>query len=494
MKRYFFVYLIGTISVVGLFTTLFSKLDKNVIQANDPQSALYDIYPSGDQSGQTDTTAFNQLVEQNGGNARISVAPGKYYFTKQGTNNGLIDLRSQKGEFVHGVTIDGQDMNHTTFYMVGTETNQGADWYLFSLNETKKFTLKNITIDGSQLQTVAEQTHGINAIHADDLTVENVRGQYIHGDTAKLIYTCQNCKFYNTEHIENGRSGISMRGSDQDPNSLTYGGVTIDGFYSKDVSDQAIDMEPGFEPGELILTNGRIYGENNNGLCLSIVGNGGENNRMNINNWQVYCKTYLFNAGQVLITNSIFDASKNSGPALLLQKASHEVAISNSIITSDGQGGALKLTVHNSGRPDRVLLSNLIINVKNTTDNSGAAINIYDSQNVSLSNIDIRNEKRLGNGIVYRDVANDIDRGHLSITDVKINNAENGIRISSTSNSPSMIDTAVITDNHLRNVTTGIRVENPSAHTTKYIRDLVIADNAFGENVTNEIILGSLFQ
>lgn len=453
----------------------------------------YTVCPSGDVTGGVDRDALQAAVDMGG---IITIAPGDYYFTKVPGQIGLINITTDT------VTIDGGDWNHTIMHMVGVENAPNADWYLFRLVSRDGFTLRNLTINGEMLQTVAEQTHGMVIQESSNIIVENVRGQYIYGDTAKILYTCNNCQFLNTEHLSNGRSGIAMRGQPPGSQSLTYGGITIDRLLCIDVSDQCIDMETGITPGEMILSNGRVYGENNNSICMAIVGeldaSGQPGMRVVMDNWQVYCKTYLFNAGDVIISNSIFHADNlaQSGTALLIQKTSGRVIVSDSLIVSDGAGnGAVHITSHNDGRPKHISLNGIIIDIRNTVP-GGTAVQIYNpGGDISLDNVEIININRLDYGVNYTNMTGGLDLGYLAISGLKINNSTWGVKIGSgaPAGSVSVIDTLTVHNSHFRNITYGIDLRNPAYHSTPYVRDYDFGGNVFGEGVGTPIIIGSVF-
>lgn len=452
----------------------------------------YTVCPSGDMTGYVDAIAIQTAV--NGGGI-VTLKPGAYYVTQTNPASvGLINVITDT------VTIDGGEWNHTTLHMVGTETHPAADWYLFFVQYRDGVTIKNLTIDGSMLDTNAEQTHGIVIREVTNFTAENVRGQYIYGDTAKILYTCNNCQFLNTEHLNNGRSGIAMRGAP--PNSLpTYGGITIDGLLCIDVSDQCIDMETGITPGDMVLSNGRVYAPASNPMCMAITGeldaNGQPGLRVTMDNWQVYCPMHLFNAGQVTISNSLFDATASGGVTLLIQKASHDVIISDSILmgTGTGYGGVIHLTMHNSGRPSHVQLNNLIIKATPPGVNQSVGIDIYDAANVSIDNVDIQTAVKLYAGVRWRNVISGIDRGYFAVDGLRVNNAYLGVYVQDTTQLPvSMFDTVTVQGSHFRNVTYGIVLENPAYHSTPYVRTWDFSGNVFGEGVGTAVIIGSVFE
>lgn len=449
----------------------------------------FDVCPSGDMSGQTDTAVLRARLETD---RYVTLAHGNYYFTQIDSQLGLVPI------LYDNTTIDGGDWNMTTLYMVGTETSPAADWYLFHIRFRDTITIRNLTIDGSLLETVAEQTHGAVIQESSNITLENVRGREIYGDTVKMAYACDNCQFLNTEHLSNGRSGIAMRG--QPPiQATTNGGITIDGLLCIDVSDQCIDMETGITPGEMILSNGRVYASPDNAMCMAIVGeldgNGEPGQRVVMDNWQVYCKTYLFNAGQVIISNSIFDATAQGGTALLVSKASHDIILTDSIIAGDGLNGVIHLTVHNSGRPSHVLLSDLIIKASPPAAMQGVGIDIYDAANVAVNNVTIQTTERLYAGVRWRDVTAGIERGYFAVDGLRVNDAYMGVYVTDTTQLPvSMIDTLTVSDSHFSNTSYGIVLENPAYHSTPYVTAWDFSGNVYGAGVGTPVVIGGVFQ
>lgn len=441
------------------------------------------ILPSGDISGSTDTAYLQALIDSGECQTGCYLGAGNFYFLRQNSLS-MINLDANNHPNRNNVSIYGKGMNNTILYMVGEGAGAGADYYLFHC-KCADFTLKDVTIDGSMFINPPEQFHGVVSLWGENITLENVRGREIKGDTVKLIGNCFNCNFLNTEHINNGRSGISMRGYAND--RTRYGGILIDGLYCKDVSDQCVDSEPGFEASEIIITNARVYGRDNNGLCMSFNGFGNKTpTRLILSNSEVYCKTYSYNGNTVIINNNIM-ISEKSNP-LLIQKATGDVIIDGNYL--EGTVSGLHLTVHNSGRPNHIMISDSIIKVTNTITNTGVGINIYDAQNVSISNVDVQSNFPLVTGVVYRDVISGIDRGFLDVTGVKVNGATYGIRISSTAQEQTVLDTVSIQGNHFRNVTTAVLIQN-STHGYNYIRGLVIENNLYGENVGTEKIIGN---
>lgn len=444
------------------------------------------MQPSNDVSGQKDT---HNLLWELAHKKHVVLGIGNYYFTKTGLHTlAMIPITKD------GITIDGVDWNHTVLHMVGTETNPGADWYLFYLNGRKGFTLKNVTIDGSGMVTSSEQTHGLVSLYSTDMLLQNVRGRFIYGDTVKLGGFADNVRFIDTEHISNGRSGIAMRSY---PDSgYTKGGVTIDGFYAWDVSDQAIDMEPGFEPGELIINNAKIYArEGITGFCLALTGDDASSPaRLILTNSQIYGRVSIYNLSEVIIANCIIDSSQFNGRTLDIRKGSWDLMISNSIIKGNGAGdGVISMSVHGTGRPNHISLSNLDLIVANTADNTGCGIHVYDCQNVSLANINIQANYKLAYGIYRRDVTSNIDRGYFDISGVKIRNATEGVFIKHSAAELSMIDTLSIQGCHFRDVATAIKVNNPEPNTGVYINKWNFDGNLYGANVVNQVVMGSVF-
>ncbi len=58
----------------------------------------------------------------------------------------------------------------------------------------------------------------------------------------------------------------------------------------------------------------------------------------------------------------------------------------------------------------------------------------------------------------------------------------------------SMFDTVTIQGSHFRNVNYGIALENPSYHSTPYVRAWDFSGNVFGEGVGTAVIIGSVFE
>lgn len=435
--------------------------------------------PSNDQSGSQDT--YNLLYELETKN-HVVLDIGDYYFTKVKPGLGMINIARD------GITIDGQDWNHTCLYMVGNEPNPAADWYLFYLNNKQGFTLKNVTIDGSRMVTQSEQTHGLVSLYTTDMLLQNVRGQLIYGDTVKLGGYADNARFLNTEHISNGRSGISMRSYED--SDYTKGGITIDGFYAYDISDQAIDMEPGFEPGELIINNARIYARAGiTGFCVALNGdNASSPARLTMTNSQIYGRVSIYSLREAAISNCIIDSSQFNGRTLDIRRGCQDVMIGNSIIKGNGANdGVIYLSVLSGIRPNHISLHDLDIIVNNAVDGSGNAIYLYDCENVSLNNINIQASKRLQFAVYQRSVNPAADRGYLDIKGLKVRNAATGVSLKHSSTELSMIDTFAVQNSHFRDVGTAVQVNNPEPSVGPYIRDWYFSGNLYGENVTKKV-------
>lgn len=374
-----------------------------------------------------------------------------------------------------------RNANGAVVWAGGAGGAAGSDWETVA-TDTTTITGTGLTFDWDVTADVAAWIGGANNY-----------GWWIRGDTTKLIGSADNVVFRNTEHISNGRSGVSMRSY---PDSgVTKGGLTFEGFYAWDISDQVIDMEPGFEPGEVIINNARIYPRVGfGGLGLTLNGDDSSSGaRLIMTNTQVYGKVMFYNLNEAVINNCILDSTDFPGICLDIRKSCKNIQVGNSLLKGQASDGLVHMSLHSTGRPDNIQLNNLQMHIANETDGQGVGITAYDCQNISINNVTVTSDMRLSHAIGRRDVIGGVKRGFFAVNGLRVSNANYGVHVSHTSPGLTMTDTLSVQNSHFSNVGTAVVVHNPEPNVGKYIRDWDFSGNVYGENVNNQVVMGSVF-
>jgi len=119
MKRLSILLIIITLPIASVIYA------RGVVSSGSQAAATYAMTPSGDITGITDTLTLQSLIDA-GVCRPCNLAPGKYYFARNGSL-AMLNLSPAGDPDRNAVTINGAGRNATALYMVGENSNPSED-------------------------------------------------------------------------------------------------------------------------------------------------------------------------------------------------------------------------------------------------------------------------------------------------------------------------------------------------------------------------------